>query len=187
MHGQKRETVTILAISDFRAPWTARRAAHALRRGRVAPSPHPPAGEWCVPISLGRSRALRDHRAQVHGKLRTLSRCRVSRSNSRVAHRSCSQRAALVAATPSAASAAMNSSFSCVSNICVAAEDVVTHRWVTDRHETSTAQVKRRWTHLGQPICDSCSKGLNWQAPPPHAHGHSRRHTHPSAGALRVC
>ena len=118
--------------------------------------------------------------------VRTLSRCRVSRSNSRVAHRSCSQRAALVAATPSAASAAMNSSFSCVSNICAAAEDVVTHRWVTDRHETSKAQVKRRWTHLGQPICDSCSKGLSRQAPPPHAHGHSRRHTHPSVGALGV-
>ena len=50
-----------------------------------------------------------------------------------------------------------------------------------------SALLKRRWTHLGQPICDSCSKGLSRQAPPPHAHGHSRRHTHPSAGALRVC
>ena len=69
--------------------------------------------------------------------VRTLSRCRVSRSNSRVAHRSCSQRAALVAATPSAASAAMDSIFSCVSNICAAAEDVVTHRWVTVRHDPS--------------------------------------------------
>ena len=43
-------------------------------------------------------------------------------------HGSKDERAALVAATPSAASAAMNSSFSCVSNICAAAEDVVTHR-----------------------------------------------------------
>ena len=119
--------------------------------------------------------------------VRTLSRCRVSRSSSRVAHRSCSQRASLVAATPSAASAAMNSSFSCVSNICAAAEDVVTHRWVTDRHETSTAQLKRRWTHLGQPTCDSRSKGLSRHEPPPRAHGHSRRHTHPSGGALEVC
>ena len=51
----------------------------------------------------------------------------------------------------------------------------------------ASALLKRRWTHLGQPICDSHSKGLSRQAPPPHAHGHSRRHTHPSAGALRVC
>ena len=51
----------------------------------------------------------------------------------------------------------------------------------------ASALLKRRWTHLGQPTCDSCSKGLSRQAPPPHAHGHSRRHTHPSAGALRVC
>ena len=51
----------------------------------------------------------------------------------------------------------------------------------------ASALLKRRWTHLGQPFCDSCSKGLSRQAPPPHAHGHSRRHTHPSAGALRVC
>lgn len=116
----------------FRAPWTARRPAHTLRRARTAPCT-----PCCVPKSHGRSRALRDHRAQVHGKLRTLSRCRVSRSSSRVAHRSCSQRAALVAATPSAASAAMDSIFSCVSNICAAAEDVVTHRWVTVRHDPS--------------------------------------------------
>ena len=51
----------------------------------------------------------------------------------------------------------------------------------------ASALLKRRWTHLGRLICDSCSKGLSRQAPPPHAHGHSRRHTHPSAGALGVC
>ena len=51
----------------------------------------------------------------------------------------------------------------------------------------ASALLKRRWTHLGQPTCDSCSKVLSRQAPPPHAHGHSRRHTHPSAGALGVC
>ena len=77
-----------------------------------APGVHPAHPELC------HNRAIRTHRAQVRVKLRTLSRCRVSRSNSRVAHRSCSRRTPLISVTTSAPSAAVSSSLQCVFNVC---------------------------------------------------------------------
>ena len=73
---------------------------------------------WWLRQSLERSRALRNHRAQVPRKLRSSTRCRVSRRDSRVAHRSCSRRTPLISVTTSAPSAAVLSSLQCVFNVC---------------------------------------------------------------------
>ena len=137
MHGSTK-SVTKLALCDNSRRETFGHLCEpgGQRTHSDAPGVHPPHPGGCTNHLSAVVRFEPTERMSTQS-VRTLSRCRVSRSSSRVAHRRCSQRAALVAATPSAASAAMDSIFSCVSNICAAAEDVVTHRWVTVRHDPS--------------------------------------------------